>query len=259
MWGMRFLSAFLKVNPYFTLALAVGFSGVATIGFNHTETERALSKLIPLHLQSMFSDASSDKIVSDVPGMEQASQVLRSFLQPGSEWPVLPQVTFDQVLKPLSLKLREGEQWQDLALAGLNIPAADMFLPGLPNLPAQPDSNPGAVDTKTAPMADYPAPTSSPWPDLPRFGAAPGLYIPPSSTNAFMMAANVLPPAPPPPAPDFVPPAVQLPGPGPGPGPGQGTGGTSVGVAAPPMAVTFAALLPLLAVLRRRARKPAAV
>ena len=88
MWGTRFLSAFLKVNPYFTLCLAVGFSGVAAIGFNHRETEKSLNKLIPLHLRSLAPDHAPDISTSDVQGMEHAREVIQNVLRPqGGELP----------------------------------------------------------------------------------------------------------------------------------------------------------------------------
>lgn len=57
MRGMRLLSAFLKVNPYFTVAMAVGFSGVAAIGVNHSDTvSSSLKQLIPLRVKPYLSD-----------------------------------------------------------------------------------------------------------------------------------------------------------------------------------------------------------
>ncbi len=258
MWGMRFLSAFVKVNPYFTLALAVGFSGIATVGLNHATTEKALSKLIPLHLRSIFPDASSDKIVSDVQGIEQALQILRGLSQLESGWPVLPKVSFEQVLQSDPLKQLNGEHWQDLALAGLNFPSVDAFFPSLPNLPDQPGPAPNKITTKTTPLADYPDPTPSALPDRWQSGAEPAPFIPqavPPVPLPFLAAANVIQSGPVPPASDSVPPAI-VPS-GPLPGPVTGPGGTSVGVAEPPMVVTLAALLPLLVSLRRRAQKRA--
>ncbi len=264
MWGTRFLSAFVKVNPYFTLALAVGFSGVATVGFNRTATEKALSKLIPLHLQSMLSNASSDKIVSDVQGMEQAWQMIRSLSQPESGWSLLPKASFEQVLQFDPLKQLDGGHWQDLALAGLNVPSVDA---SFPNLPEQPGPDPDKVVSKTTPRADYPDPTPSVRPDHGQAGAEPALFsphaAPPPAPLPFLVAANVLQPGPVPPAPNGAPPVIVPSGPPPGPlpgpvtGPGTGPGGTSVGVAEPPMVVIFAALLPLLVSLRRRTQKPA--
>ncbi len=81
MLATRLLSAFLKVNPYFTVAIVVSFTGVAAVGVKHSDAV-SLKKLIPLHIKSMFSDAPPDQIVPDkVPGIERARQLIHELSQ----------------------------------------------------------------------------------------------------------------------------------------------------------------------------------
>lgn len=75
-WQTRFLSAFLKVNPYFTVVLAVGFSGVAAVGFKDTDMAKSLTKLIPLHIQSMQAKTPASMIVGGLSDARQVREII---------------------------------------------------------------------------------------------------------------------------------------------------------------------------------------
>jgi len=75
-WQSRFLSAFLKVNPYFTVVMAVGFSGIAAVGFKDTDMAKSLTKLIPLHIQSMQAKPPAGLIVEGLPDARQMREII---------------------------------------------------------------------------------------------------------------------------------------------------------------------------------------
>ena len=264
MWGTRFLSAFLKVNPYFTLCLAVGFSGVAAIGFNHRETEKSLNKLIPLHLRSLAPDHAPDIITSDVQGMEHAREVIQNVLRPqGGELPHAAG-SFGHVLlsDPPVAPIRHPDD----PLIGAGLPIDYGFARDVPDPPRyDPDKSPGRT---TTPAGD-PPPSSPSWQDQPPPRTDPGGFLPPSlpslpfvrpfvPSSIFSPPSIVedspspptdAPPSEPPPEvvpPDFVPPIALPP---------SEPGTVSVDVAEPRMVFAFAALLPLLLGLRRRGQQ----
>ena len=262
MWGTRFLSAFLKVNPYFTVVLAVGFSGVAAIGFNHRETEQSLNKLIPLHLHALTANHSSDVITSDVQGMEHAREVIQNLLRPqGGELPQAPG-NFGHVLLSPPPAVSKQHRPDDPSV-GPGLPIDYGFIRDVPDPPHYDlDKPPG----KTTPLSGDPSPKPPSWPDQPPSGTGPESFLPPSlpspstlqsfEPNSDFSQPNVVeappsspsdPPSGEPPAdpvpPDFGPPVLLPP---------SDPGTVSVDVAEPRMVFAFAALLPLLLGIRRR-------
>lgn len=75
MRGTQLLSALLKVNPFFTIALAVGFTGVAGLGLNHVDSI-SLKKLIPLHIKSFFA-GDAPRAGTDIPDFEIAQHTMQ--------------------------------------------------------------------------------------------------------------------------------------------------------------------------------------
>ena len=162
MWGTRFLSAFLKVNPYFTVCLAVGFSGLAAVGFNHSATDRSLNRLIPLHLRSLLPDRAPDVITTDLQGMEHAREVIHTIPRPrGSDVPHEPS-GFGHVL--LSDPPRKTVQWQGGAPAGSDLPIDYGFVRDVPDQPRYDMNKP---PEKTIDPPDVPSPPSPPAPSPP--------------------------------------------------------------------------------------------
>jgi hypothetical protein len=82
MRGTQFLSACLKLNPVFTVVLAVGFTGVAAVGVKHIDNV-TLTKLIPLHLQSIFAPDPPASTMLTLPEFGLVQNVVRDAL----EWP----------------------------------------------------------------------------------------------------------------------------------------------------------------------------
>ena len=123
MLGMRVLSVFLKVNPYFTFAMAAGFSGIVAIGVKHSDTT-ALQHLIPLHLRTIVSDSPPYQIVTVVPGIETARQFLQalSLLPVGSSASVYEH--FEHPVQSVSLTVREPLRREDPSSAIFGDPAA---------------------------------------------------------------------------------------------------------------------------------------
>ena len=256
MWGTRFLSAFLKVNPYFTVCLAVGFSGLAAVGFNHSATDRSLNRLIPLHLRSLLPDRAPDVITTDLQGMEHAREVIHTIPRPqGSDVPHEPS-GFGHVL--LSDPPRKTVQWQGGAPAGSDLPIDYGFVRDVPDQPRYDMNKP---PEKTIDPPDVPSPPSPPapwWSDQlpPAIGSgspAPEFqhaFVPSSFFSEPVVAQQDTPPPPDTPPSDVVPPVLVLP---------SDPGTISVDVAEPPMLLAFAALLPLLVGLRRRSPAPLGV
>ena len=118
MHGMRFLSAFLKVNPYFAIVMAVGFTGIAAIGVEQSDSV-SLKNLIPLHIKSIFSKAPPDKIVTEVPGIEDAQQRIHELLQ----WSAVPMGDMNlRSALPALPPVADPAPWQERSLAALADP-----------------------------------------------------------------------------------------------------------------------------------------
>jgi hypothetical protein len=79
MRGTQFLAALLKVNPFFTIALAVGFTGVAGVGLNHVDGV-SLKKLIPLQIKSLFSENPTIPAGTEIPDFELAQHTIQELL-----------------------------------------------------------------------------------------------------------------------------------------------------------------------------------
>ena len=264
MWGTRFLSAFLKVNPYFTLCLAVGFSGVAAIGFNHREAEKSLNKLIPLHLRAAAPDRAPDIITSDVQGIEHAREVIQKVLHSqGGELPQAPGSLGHILLSdPPAAPIRQSDD----PSIGAGLPIDYGFTRDVPDPPRyDPDKSSG----RTTPPAGDPGSNTPSWHDQPPPGPGPGAFFPPSFPSppsvqpivpsSIFSLPSVMEDSPSPPIdappgeppPDFVPPDSGPPMVLPPSDPGT----VSVDVAEPRMVFAFAALLPLLMGFRRRGQR----
>ena len=167
MLGTRFLSAFLKVNPYFTVAIAVSFTGIAAVGVKHSDAV-SLKKLIPLHIKSMFSDDPPDRIVPDkVPGIERARQLIHemSLGFEGTKAAMAARSDHPNYLftPPVPAPASASGRAQETALARLNEPR-------LSDIAAKP-----------------------PWPDLDQPALASPYWIAPEPFKSTPWASEVIP------------------------------------------------------------------
>lgn len=254
MQGMRLFAGFLKVNPYFTLAMAVGFSGMAAIGVRHI-VPQVLNSLIPLQIQSSAPDLPGDSARQEVDGpgaaylLGQAGTLRRMHpAQPsgdGAERAFAQSLPTDPPYNP----------WQDISVARFG----DPFW-----------TQPAGIAAKQ-PDAVEPVPPKLDWSDSPQFDpSVDPSWRAPTAPRASMAgppqvgtpgAVGILLP-PMPLAPDLaitlaapltllVPPAEFLAGPA-----GlQMVGAPAIEASEPPLGTLFLGLLALLAGLRRWRRQ----
>ena len=248
MYGIRFLSAFLKVNPYFTVVLAVAFTGVAAIGVKQSDTA-SLKNLIPLHIKSIFSQSPPDKIVTVVPGIEDAHQRIHELLK-------LSSVQMDDMDIRSALTASRPDADSDAGEKGSLAALIDPFgfalwdiaanqpgseaekrftnsSHGLPSSPSEPDPEPEVNSPQSSRVVSR---FTSPFPISVARGS-------PEPEIPIIFSSNPI--SSPPPAPN-VPPNVTPIHPG-----GGGSGGGMVEVPEPPAGFLFAGSLVMLGVLYR--------
>ena len=173
MQGTQFLSVLLKVNPFFTVALAVGFIGVAAVGVKQVDGV-TLKKLIPLHVKSLFSGDKPLPAATDISDFEIAQHTAQELMS----WPGMP-IGYDNTAPSAPSKMPPGPPQlfrygpsKDIARprslpagmgAGQPKSKVDRTTAGDPdNAPNEPLQSNADLDETTPAYLNFVAPTSAP-------------------------------------------------------------------------------------------------